>query len=68
MKAKKAISRVLAAAVVSAALFPLSACSPTEADRADGVYVSEYFSVYIVNRQHKRGAKRLLFFNVFELK
>ena len=46
MKAKKAISRVLAAAVVSAALFPLSACSsrPVEADRADGVYVSEYFT------------------------
>lgn len=50
MKAKKAISRVLAAAVASAALFPLSACSPTEADRSDGVVVSSYTPMQSLNQ------------------
>ena len=52
MKAKKAISRVLAAAVVSAALFPLSACSsrPVEADRADDVYVNSYTPLQSLNQ------------------
>ena len=47
MKTKKTLSRILAAAMASAALFPLSACSsrPVEADRADDVYVSEYFTI-----------------------
>ena len=52
MKAKKAISRFLAATVVSAALFPLSACSsrPVEADRADDVYVNSYTPLQSLNQ------------------